>query len=313
MSTIEEEFANLAPPENFDWDESALGNDVDLPPELRPLSPTHESENPGLSTTQEDDKAIVDKQEIDPPSEQIDSKEVETADDRSAETSSVTKNPEDDEEKRKQRALRFGIPLSDKEKAAQRAKRFGIPMSQPAQESKKKAKASDKSTKPKTEQPAEKADEIERALKRAERFGIPLSDEQKAAKRALRFGLPVAEEAAKKAPAANKQKAKQNNSKNKTSADDKKTKKTANKPTPNTKPPQQKNVQTTKPKQKNAKKPQNSPQKPKPTSAINEATLKKRQARFGTVDTSEGQIPQMKKKRTGRFNGNNKNKKAKSA
>ncbi|KAK9768543.1 hypothetical protein K7432_000753 [Basidiobolus ranarum] len=210
MSTIDEEFANLAPPENFDWDEAALGNDVDLPPELRPSSPFNELETlPPLipSDEEEAEVEIHSTKELSETSISLeDTKLEETVKVEASVTNIVCNSLEAEKEKKKQRALRFGIPLSDTDKVVQRAKPVRDPVAQVSSE----LKVTESSTL-KIAPPSDKTEEIERAIKRAERFGLSLTEEQKVAKRALRFGLPVPDEVIKKNPVGDKQKIKQVN------------------------------------------------------------------------------------------------------
>ncbi|KAF9908613.1 hypothetical protein BX616_000071 [Lobosporangium transversale] len=126
-------------------------------------------------------------------------------------------------EKRKNRAARFGIPLTEQDKAIERAARFGVPVTAAATAS--LAKAAGTSTKAATpgskglpNKPGAVSVQIPEDVlnKRRERFGIQASpsasatgkkviagvdaaEEEKKRKRALKFGLtPAADDSSKK-------------------------------------------------------------------------------------------------------------------
>ncbi|ORX93247.1 hypothetical protein K493DRAFT_316102 [Basidiobolus meristosporus CBS 931.73] len=135
--TEEDELPELAPPENFDWTESGLSNETSgdsndpaiadatedqLPGELtQPATPPKEDVNPPATTEPvnkdpSEDKENVEKEEkLDTQAKEVEDKEREA-------------NVAAELEKRRQRALRFGIPLSESTKVVERAMKFGTAM-----------------------------------------------------------------------------------------------------------------------------------------------------------------------------------------
>ncbi|KAK9766964.1 Mitotic exit network component, variant 2 [Basidiobolus ranarum] len=140
----DEELPDLAPPENFDWNEAGLSNDADLPPELRgDTNDAEASENTEVQLPEELIKSDTPaKEESDvPPTDSLEQPisevkvDEEKVEEKVVEDNSVNAKAEEaivaaELEKRRQRALRFGIPLSDSTKVVERSMKFGTTTSE---------------------------------------------------------------------------------------------------------------------------------------------------------------------------------------